>query len=67
MLKKAIQKGGLKRAGEAWMRLAVAHYGLKDIGNTQAAPQKAITFDETRKQAGEWLRHIGDSQQVAKS
>lgn len=67
MLQKAIQKGGLKRTGEAWMRLAVAHYGLKDVTATQAALQKAITYDETRKQAGEWLRHIGGSQQVAKS
>ena len=62
MLEKALQKGGLKRPGEAWMRLAVAHYGLKNISSTQAALQKAITFDETRKQAGEWLRHIGGSQ-----
>jgi tetratricopeptide (TPR) repeat protein len=62
MLEKALQKGGLKRPGEAWMRLAVAHYGLKNISGTQAALQKAITFDETRKQAGEWLRHIGGAQ-----
>jgi tetratricopeptide (TPR) repeat protein len=67
MLKKALEKGGLKRPGEAWMRLAVAHYGLKDLQNTTAALQKAITFDETRKQAGEWLRHIGGSAQVAAS
>jgi len=67
MLQKALQKGGLKRTGEVWMRLAVAHYGLKDLPNTQAALQKAVTFDETRKQAGEWLRHIVGTQQVAAS
>ena len=67
MLRKAIQKGGLKRTGEAWMRLAVAHYGLKDMTNTQAALQKAATYNETRKQASEWLRHIGGSQQMAKT
>lgn len=66
MLRKALQKGGLKRQGEAWMRLAVAHYGMKDLPNTQAALQKAAGFDETRKQAGEWLRAIG-TQQVASS
>lgn len=66
MLRKAIQKGGLKRTGEAWMRLAVAHYGMKDLPNTQAALQKAVNYDETRKQAGEWLRAIG-SQQLASS
>jgi tetratricopeptide (TPR) repeat protein len=59
MLEKALQKGGLKRAGEAWMRLAVAHYSLKDTTGAVAALQKAVMFDETRKQAGEWLRHLG--------
>jgi tetratricopeptide (TPR) repeat protein len=58
MLKKALDKGGLKRAGEAWMRLAVATYNLKDTPGAVAALQKAVTFDETRKQASEWLRHL---------
>jgi tetratricopeptide (TPR) repeat protein len=57
-LQKAVQKGGLKHAGEAWMRLAVAEYGLKNNPGAIAALQKALTFDETRKQAGEWLRHL---------
>jgi tetratricopeptide (TPR) repeat protein len=56
MLEKALAKGGLKRPGEAWMRLAVAHYGQKDNPAAIAALRKAVTFDETRKQAGEWLR-----------
>ena len=57
-LQKALQKGGLKRAGEAWMRLAVAEYGLKNNPGAITALQKAVTFDETRKQASEWLRHL---------
>jgi tetratricopeptide (TPR) repeat protein len=63
MLAKAIGKGGLKRTGEAWMRLAVAEHGLKNTQGAIAALQKAIGFDETRRQAGEWLRHL--SGQVA--
>ncbi len=63
MLEKAIAKGGLKRSGEAWMRLAVAEHGLKNTPAAIAALQKAVGFDETRKQAGEWLRHL--SGQVA--
>ncbi len=59
MLEKALQKGGLKRPGEAWMRLAVASYSLKDTNGAIASLQKAVTFDETRTQAGEWLRHLG--------
>ena len=57
-LTKALQKGGLKRAGEAWMRLAVAEYSLKNNDGAITALQKALTFDDTRKQAGEWLRHL---------
>ncbi len=60
MLKKALDKGGLgKRTGEAWMRLAVAQYGLKNTPAAVASLQKAVGFDETRKQAGEWPRHLG--------
>jgi tetratricopeptide (TPR) repeat protein len=58
MLEKALEKGGLKRPGEVWMRLAVAHYGQKNNPGAVSALQKAITFDETRKQAGEWLRML---------
>jgi tetratricopeptide (TPR) repeat protein len=56
MLQNALEKGGLKRPGEAWMRIAVAHYGQNDNVGAIAALRKAVTFDETRKQAGEWMR-----------
>lgn len=58
MLERAIEKGGLKRTGDAWMRLAVAHYGQNNNPGAIAALRKAVTFDETRKQAGEWLRML---------
>lgn len=58
MLEKALEKGGLKRTGEAWMRLAVAHYNMKDHQATQAALRKALGYEESRKQANEWLRHL---------
>lgn len=69
MLQKALQKGGIKRTGEVWMRLAVAHYGMKDTQGAIAALQKAIAFEESRKQAGEWLRALGGqaAQQVAQT
>lgn len=60
-LDQAIQKGGLKRAGEAWMRLAVANYNLNNVPGTQAALQQAMKFDETRQQAGEWLKYLGNA------
>jgi tetratricopeptide (TPR) repeat protein len=58
MLERALQKGGLKHMGEAWMRLAVACYNLKDLNGAQVALRKASDFDESRKQASEWLRHL---------
>jgi tetratricopeptide (TPR) repeat protein len=58
MLAKALQKGGIKRAGEAWMRIAVAEYNLKNTPAAVAALQKSMTFEDTRKQASAWLRHL---------
>jgi tetratricopeptide (TPR) repeat protein len=58
MLEKALEKGELKRPGEVWMRLAVAQYSMKNTQGAVAALQKAVTFDDTRKQAGDWLRHL---------
>ena len=58
MLAKALQKGGIKRAGEAWMRIAVAEHNLKNTPAAVAALQKAMTFEDTRKQASAWLRHL---------
>jgi len=66
MLEKALQKGGIKRTGDVWMRLAVAHYGLKDNPGAITALQKALTFEESSKQASEWLRALG-SQASAKT
>jgi len=56
MLQKALEKGGLKKTGEVYMRLAVAYYGQKNHPAAVQALQKAQSYDETRKQAGDWLR-----------
>ncbi len=56
MLEKALDKGGLKRTGEVWMRMAVAQYGLKDNNGAVNSLRKAVTFEESRKQASDWLR-----------
>lgn len=58
MLEKAVAKGGLARPGEAWLRLAVANYSLKDLKGAEAAANKALGFDASRNQAGQWLRQI---------
>jgi tetratricopeptide (TPR) repeat protein len=58
MLAKSLQKGGIKRPGEAWMRIAVAEHNLKDAPAAIAALQKAMGFEDSRKQAAAWLRHL---------
>ncbi len=57
-LAKALQKGGIKRAGEAWMRIAVAEHNLKNTQAAVAALQKSMTYEDTQKQASAWLRHL---------
>ncbi|MGQ0697232.1 MAG: tetratricopeptide repeat protein [Panacagrimonas sp.] len=58
MMEKALAKGGLNRSGDAWMRVAVASYNLHEPKAAIAALNKAAGFDESRKQAAEWLRHL---------
>jgi tetratricopeptide (TPR) repeat protein len=58
MLAKSLQKGGIKRAGEAWMRIAVAEHNLKNTQAAVAALQKSMTYEDTQKQAAAWLRHL---------
>ncbi|HKY90342.1 MAG TPA: tetratricopeptide repeat protein, partial [Nevskiaceae bacterium] len=65
MLEKALGKGGLKRPGEAWMRIAVANYNLKEIQSAIAALNKASGYDESRKQAVEWKRALEAEMGVA--
>lgn len=58
MLAKSLQKSGIKRPGEAWMRIAVAEHNLKNSAAAVAALQKAMNYEDSRKQAGAWLRHL---------
>ena len=59
LLKKAIDKGGLgNKAGEAWLRLAMAYYSTKKIPEAKNALAKASGFDNTSRQASQWLEHI---------
>ncbi len=57
-LERAIAKGGLAKPGEAYLRLAVAAYSLKDLKGAEAAASKALNYDGTRSQASQWLQQI---------
>lgn len=58
MLGRALDKGGLKRPGDVYFRIAVASYRMGDKRSAAASLQKAQGYEETRQQAGEWLRHL---------
>jgi tetratricopeptide (TPR) repeat protein len=62
MLEKALDKGGLKRPGDAYFRIAVADYSMNDYKSAIAALRKAAGYAETRKQANEWLHHLTTQQ-----
>lgn len=58
MLVRALEKGGLKKPGEAWFRIAVASYGANDVKGAITALQKSVAYDDTKAQASEWLRSL---------
>lgn len=58
MLERALEKGGLKKPGEAWFRIAVASYGANDVKGAITALQKSMAFEDTKAQASEWLRSL---------
>ncbi len=58
MLVRALEKGSLKKPGEAWFRIAVASYGANDVKGAIAALHKALEYEDTKAQASEWLRSL---------
>lgn len=58
LLQQALKRGGLKRTGEAHMRLAVAYYNIEKLDDAKNALQKALAYDESKRQANDWLQHL---------
>ncbi|SEP67447.1 Tetratricopeptide repeat-containing protein [Solimonas aquatica] len=67
MLELALAKGNLKRPGDVHFRIAVADYRLGDLKSAVASLQKAQGYNETRTQAGEWLRQLTAELQAQQS
>lgn len=67
-LNAALEKGGIDDTGNAYILLGMSNY---ELGNTEAARQafnKALQYDDSRKAASQWLRHLeeeGKQQQQA--
>lgn len=58
MLQRALDKGGLKKPGEAYFRIAVANYSTGDLKGAIAMLQKAQGYDDVKSQASEWLKSL---------
>jgi Tfp pilus assembly protein PilF len=52
------QSKGVKKQGEASLLLAKAAYEMGDKKKSMAAAQKALNYEESRKQAADWLSYL---------
>ena len=59
-LRSALEKGGLsqRRTGEGWLMLGMAEASLKNYGQARQAFNQAKKFENSRKDANEWLSHL---------
>lgn len=68
-LNAALEKGGIDDTGNAYILLGMANY---ELGNEEAARQafnRALQYDDSRKAASQWLRHLEEeaNQQQARA
>jgi lipopolysaccharide biosynthesis regulator YciM len=56
--KKAINKGGLKRPGRAWLLQGIAEVQNRQYDEGTAALREAAKYDESRAQAEAWLHYL---------
>lgn len=59
-LSAALEKGGLKDTGNAYILLGMSNYELGDEDAARRAFNKALQYDDSRKAASQWLRHLED-------
>ena len=66
--RQAIDKGGLKKPGGAYLMIGIAANELRDWQQAMDALKKAKGYDEkTRKQANEWMNFVQDRIVVARN
>lgn len=65
-LSKAVNKGGLKQPGNAYLLLGMSYYELKQIVNARHAFTAAGKYRKTQSAAAQWLSYI-DNEQSAES
>lgn len=55
---KAINSESLKNVGSVYLLLGITHYELKDKKNAKEAMLMALTYDNTKTSAKEWLKFL---------
>ena len=66
--RQAIEKGNLKKPGGAYLLIGIAANEMRDWQQALDALREARKFDEnTRRQAGDWIKFVEDRMAVARS
>ncbi len=63
-LTRALQKGGLKNPGNAYLLLGMSYYELKKINKAKHAFIQAKKYKKTRRSAQQWLDYISSEKQL---
>jgi len=64
-LKRALQKGGLKETGTAYIMLGMAAYETEAYDDAVTYFQKALNYDQSKEQASQWIQHV-EAERAAK-
>jgi len=60
-LKKALNKGGLRNAGETHLLLGMCYYEINEIETAKESFLKATKFSKSKKSAKQWIEYINKS------
>ena len=62
----ALERGGLKRPGEAYVLMGMAHAEIREFDRAIAAFEQAKSHgDDARRNAAAWIEYVNDRRQVA--
>ncbi|MBE0469878.1 MAG: tetratricopeptide repeat protein [Methyloprofundus sp.] len=60
-INKALQKGGLKQTGDAYILLGMSLYETEQLSAAKSAFEKARQYQKTKKSAEQWLNYLENS------
>ncbi len=63
----AINKGGLRNPGRAWMMLAIAAYEAKNYQEALRGFRQATQFADTRQRATQWISYVNNEIRIQRA